>query len=368
MSNTKVVRVAQIVRPAEGGIRRHVSLLTAGLDRKQFAPSVYAPADFTLDTPLKDVPQYPVAIGARTDIAADLRAIGSLTKLLQGNADLVHAHGLRAALIGVLAARRAGIPSLFTAHNLVPPLGRLQRVLLRHIGRMTGRILAVSQAVADTLIPTGIAQSKIHVVPNGVDIALFDISTNPAETRILYNIPADAPLIVGIGRLSPEKGFELLVGSFDSVVSRVPAAHLLLVGDGPERHPLLTLANALPCKEQIHFAGRVADVIPILHAADVIAVPSREEGQGIVALEAMAACKPVVATRVGGLVETIVPDVTGFLRQHLSDFMDSVVFLLQNPQRAQEMGREGRKRVEQEYTAERMIHNIETVYRSLVTA
>ena len=372
MHSDTVIRVAQIVRPAAGGIRKHVSLLAAGLDRRQFAPSVYAPADFTLDTPLPDVPQYAAAIGARTDIAADFRAINSLTRLLKGNASLAHAHGLRAALIGVLAAQRAGIPSLFTAHNLVPRMGRLQRVLLRHVGRTANGIFAVSQAVADTLTAAGLPQNKIHVVPNGIDAALFDAPADVADSAALrdgYGIPADAPLIVGVGRLSPEKGFDVLLDAFESIAPHSPRTHLLLIGEGPERVALQANAAKSDYSVRIHFAGRVENVIPLLALADIVAVPSREEGQGIVALEAMAARKPVVAAQTGGLVETVVQGVTGLLVEAGSGaaLAGALSTLLLNPQLGLDMGLHGRRRVEQEYALERMLHNIENIYRSVVT-
>lgn len=359
------IRVAQVVRPAEGGIRKHVSLLTAGLNRERFASAVYAPADFTLDAAAQDVPQHVIAISARTNISADLRAISDLTKQLRGSVNLVHAHGLRAALIGVLAAKRAGIPSLFTAHNLVPPTGRLQRVLLRVIGQSTRRILAVSQAVAKSLIAGGLPNTKIHVVPNGISVAAFD-TPDTIKVRNDFNIPTNAPLVVGIGRLSPEKGLDLLITAMADVLSVLPDACLLLAGDGPERESLRALARQID--GACYFPGKVENPIPFLKTAAIVAVPSRQEGQGIVALEAMAASKPVVAANVGGLAETIVPNVTGLLvpPENPTELADALISLLQNSSRRDEMGIQGRLRVEQHYTLERMINNIETIYQTIL--
>ena len=374
------VRVAQVVRPAAGGIRRHVSLLTAHLDRQRFAPSVYAPADFTLDTPSLNapslnapaltVPQHQVDITARTDIVADLRAIHDLTRRLRGHADVVHAHGLRAALIGVFAAGRVGIPCLFTAHNLLPPPGRLQRLLLRRIGRLTNAIVAVSQAVAETLIEAGLPAAKIHVIPNGIDLAPFDAPLpSPAVVDLgrPLSVPHNAPLIVAVGRLSPEKGFDILIRAFVEVYRQMPDAHLIIVGSGPEAEGLQALADGANLKERVHFPGRADDIIPILRAADIVAVPSRMEGQGLVALEAMAARRAVIASRVGGLAESIVEGRTGLLvpPNDPPAFANALVQLLRDPSRRLEMGLRGRRRVEQLYTVERMILNIQDVYASL---
>ena len=360
-----IIRVAQVVRPAEGGIRKHVSLLTAGLNREQFAPAIYAPADFKLDAEAQNVPQHIVAISARTNIAADLRAISSLTKQLRGNANLVHAHGLRAALIGVLAAKRAGVPSLFTAHNLMPPTGKLQGVLLRVIGQSTRSILAVSNTVAFTLIDAGFSNKKIRVVPNGISVAAFDLP-DTTDVRREWNIPAHAPLVVGLGRLSPEKGFDLLITAFTDVLSVFPNARLLIAGDGPERESLHALAIKLD--GACYFPGRVENPVSLLKTASIVAVPSYQEGQGIVALEAMAARKPVVATHVGGLTETIVPNITGIFvhPENPDELAKALISLLQNPSRRDEMGLQGRLRVEQHYTLERMINNIETIYTAIL--
>ncbi len=362
-ARTDVMRVAQVVRPAAGGIRRHVSLLCAHLDRRQFAPSLYAPTDFAPDLPLENVPQHRLEIAARTRIVADLRTISDAARQLRGRTDLVHAHGLRAALIGVPAARRANLPSLFTAHNLVPPTGRLQRVLLRHIGRMTNAIIAVSQAVADTLTSAGLPAPKIHVIPNGIPVEQYRL--RPLEVDIItHSILNGVPIILAIGRLSPEKGFDVLLDAFPQVLAHVSDAYLLLAGDGPEADRLRTQAQNSPAAPHIQFLGRVEDVVPLLHRATVCAIPSRQEGQGLVALEAMAAGLPVVASAVGGLKETVVAGVTGLLVPP-GDPRALAEALVQILCDAAPMRQQAMQRAEQLYTIERMILNIEDIYRSL---
>lgn len=367
-ANAGVMRVAQVVRPAAGGIRRHVSLLCAHLDRRQFAPSLYAPADFTPDLPIENVPQHRLEIASRTRIAADLRTISDATRQMRDHTDLVHAHGLRAALIGVPAAKRVGVPSLFTAHNLLPPTSLLQRVLLRHIGRSTNAIIAVSHAVADTLVSAGLPAAKIHVNPNGIPIEQYRIHDDLVDTA-LYSIPEGAAVILAIGRLSPEKGFDVLLDALPHVLAHVSSAYLLLAGDGPEADRLRMQAQNSPATSRIQFLGRIADVAPLLHRAHVVAIPSRQEGQGLVALEAMAAGLPVVASRVGGLKETIVDGTTGLLvpPDDPNALASALVRILRDTAqgRIAPMRRQATQRAEQLYTVERMILNIENVYRSL---
>ncbi|HLV81482.1 MAG TPA: glycosyltransferase family 4 protein, partial [Chthonomonadaceae bacterium] len=279
------------------------------MDRRKVAPTLFAPGDFTLDPPITNVQRVDVPIGAKTEIVADWRAVRVLTKHLRGGFDLVHGHGLRGAWIGALAASRAGIPFLFTAHNLVSPAGLLLRACLRSIGQRAVRAIAVSQAVADMLAAAGFPAEKIVVIPNGIALEPFDAPFDAAETRAAYGIPAGAPLVLAVGRLAPEKGFDVLIEAFGRLSAHVPDARLALVGGGPLEETLKALAG----ERAILFTGPVAEVAPLLRAADVVAVPSRQEGQGIVALEAMAARKPVVASRVGGLAETVIEGETGLL-------------------------------------------------------
>ncbi len=370
-AGTGVTRVAQIARPAAGGIRRHVSLLCAHLDRRQFAPSLYAPADFTLDLtsePSENVPQHRLEIASRTRIAADLRAVSDAARQLRGRTDLVHAHGLRAALIGVPSAKLAGVPSLFTAHNLLPPTSRLQRVLLRHIGRATNAIIAVSQAVADTLTDAGVPAANIHVIPNGIPTTQYRSRDFIADNMLDF-VPEGAVVVLAIGRLSPEKGFDVLLDAFPYVLANISSACLLLAGDGPEADSLRTQAQNSPAVSHIQFLGRVVDVVPLLHRAQVVAIPSRQEGQGLVALEAMAAGLPVVASRVGGLKETVVDGVTGLLvpPDDPRALASALVQILRDTTqgRIAPMRQQATQRAEQLYTVERMILNIENVYRSL---
>ena len=357
------LRIAQVVRPAAGGIRRHVSQIVAGLDRSAFAPTLFAPPGFALEPGTPETQQIALDIAPRTAPLSDLRALFRLTGLLRGSFDLVHAHGLRAALIAIPAARRAGVPALFTSHNLLPAPGALQRRILQRIGQSSARILAVSEAVAVTLREAGLPPDRIEIVSNGIDLASLDRPSDPIAARARYGVAADTPLVVGVGRLSPEKGFDILIEAMPFCRRSVPGAHLLLAGSGPEEDRLKALAVESP---GVQLLGRLDEIAPLLAAADVVAIPSRQEGQGIVALEAMAARRPVVATCVGGLVETIQEGETGLLvpAEDPRSFGEALAALLADPHRRRRMGEAGRARVTP-YTLERMIQRLETLYQEI---
>jgi glycosyltransferase involved in cell wall biosynthesis len=367
MSPTGKIRLALVVRPAAGGMRRHVSTLLAHLNREQFAPVLFAPPEFKPDILSSDVSHVPLAIGARTELWADWRAIRALAHDLHENFDIVHAHGLRGALIGVLAARRAGVASVFTAHNLVPGGSFFMRRMLASVGRRAARILAVSRAVADTLRAGGVPGTKISVIPNGIDLAPFDTPLDPRAVRAQFGLPADAPLIAAAGRFSREKGLPLLVMAVSHLQERLPGVCLALAGEGPDEPALRAQAKAR--NAPVVFVGQLPYVAPLFRAADVICVPSVQEGQGIVALEAMAAGKPVVASRVGGLAETVLEGETGLLvpPEDATALAGALAELLTDRKRRAAMGRAGRARVAREYSAVQMAGRIEAVYRDVLS-
>jgi glycosyltransferase involved in cell wall biosynthesis len=355
-----MLRIAQVVRPAAGGIRSHVRALVGGLDPAQFSCTVYGPSALDLDA--RVAPHGLIDIRAGMNPAADMRAILKLAVRLRGTADLLHAHGLRGAAIGVPAARLAGIPAIFTAHNLVPVSGRLQRGLVREVVRRAGGIIAVSEAVAATLVAVGIARDRVTVIPNGIDMTAFEVSYDRGTVRAGYGVPPEVPLIVAVGRLAPEKGLDTLLGAFPIILARLPDAHLIVAGDGPERERLRALAAENT--ERIHLIGQVIAVAPLLAAADVVAIPSRSEGQGIVALEAMAAGRAIVASRVGGLIETVRDGQTGLLvpPDATTPLADALSSLLIDCKLGVRFGNAGRARVVQEYTLDRMLHRIAMLY------
>jgi glycosyltransferase involved in cell wall biosynthesis len=346
-------------------MRRHLSTLFAFMDRERIVPTLFAPADFVELAKAADVPYFPLAIPPRTSPFRDTQLSNALVPFLRGKFDIVHTHGIRGAWVGAFAAQNAGIPALMTAHNLLAPLPFFPRRSLRYLLQRVAKIVAVSQAVSESFMENDIPSGKIEVISNGVDVVPFDTVYDLEMIRELYGIPTRSPLLVGVGRLSPEKGFDLLIAATRYLRSQIPETHLLLVGSGPDEANLRHYAGR---DVNLHFAGHQANVIPFLQAADVIGVPSRMEGQGLSALEAMAARKPVVAAKVGGLVEIVEDQVTGLLfpPNDTFTFAQCLAHLLRAPHLAAAMGKAGRERVERRFLAARMGERTESLYRRVL--
>lgn len=380
-----MIRIAQVVRPAAGGMRRHVSGLLGQIPRSVAEQTLFAPAKFQCDPPVARLSHRPLPIPGGLSILGDVRAIAMLARSLRGRFDLVHAHGIKGALIAVPAARIARVPILFTAHN-VAPSGLLFRRILRQVVSASNRVIAVSNAVADSLPIPSDATDRIAVIPNGIDLAPFPAKPlgradrHAAMERFISDWLrregmedeevdfdwSDTSYVGSVGRLSREKGFDLLADAAMLLArSGAPAVRVLIAGEGSESKRLSRVEKRVP---GFRLLGAIPHASYLFPALDIVAVPSRTEGQGIVPLEAMASWRPVVACRVGGLHETIVEGETGLLVEPESPaaLARGIEQLLRKPDQLEQMGRAGRARVEEHYTLEIMISRTIEIYSQVL--
>jgi len=339
-------------------MRRHLELLCRELGARGVAVRVAAPTGFSMASSLEFLP---AEITARASVGADLRAARDAAGYAR-DADLIHGHGLRGAWIAGLAAWKTGKPFLFTAHNLAPTrMSRISRFALAWTAEQAAGIIAVSEAVAESLVRCGIARESITVIPNGIDLALYDFPMAESNNRAT---------ILGIGRLSPEKGFPTLIEAMALILKHQPEAALVLAGEGPERERLNLLASTFGLESRVSMPGFVEDVAELLADAAVVAIPSLEEGQGIVALEAMAAGVPVVATQVGGLMETITHEETGLLvpASDPATLADAILRFLRDDSLRNRLVAAARKRVEDQYTVGKMVDRTAGLYGQTLKA
>lgn len=354
------VRVLQVVRPASGGIRQHLETLLSSMDPAQVTNSVAAPP--ALLEIFRGSPNcygaIPLEIAPRIALS-DLHCAWRLS-LVQAQADLVHAHGLRAAWVAALAHCRRPFPLLFTAHNAV---GRSlpTRLAVSFISRRCTKIVAVSSAVAESLVANGADRAKMVVIPNGIAVDHFAVDAQTrTDARRTFSLSEKTFVVAAAARFSVEKGLDLLL---KAAASR-PGMRFLIAGDGPL---FAALSKGLPPNVQL--LGRLGDVRPLLAAADVFAVPSRREGQGIAALEALAAGLPIAAARVGGLAEMLTDGETALLVP--AD--DSVALaaalsrLQSDPRLRRTLSANGTRLVHSRYRLEEMLAALVSLYQETGT-
>ncbi len=233
--------------------------------------------------------------------------------------------------------------------------------------RRAGRIIAISQAVRRFLIEVEKADAgKIEVVLYGIDADARARAGRPGRFR--REIGARTEPIVGyVGRLTRQKGVDVLLRAFAGVEKRIPDARLVLAGDGPDRPALEELARSLGLR-RVMFLGWRQDITDIMADVSLLAVPSRWEGFGLVALEAMALGKPVVAARVSALPEIVMPEETGLLVSSGSaaELAEALLSLLLDPSRAGRMGRAGIARVKAEFPVGKMAARTAEIYAALL--
>lgn len=356
---TSPLKVLHVVRPVAGGIRQHVLSLLDGLDQALVVNSVAAPPEFLSDAAAARnlFASVPLAITSKLS-ASDLRLAKRLAGVQPQFSDLVHAHGLRAAWIAALACRRRSFPLIWTAHNVVAP-SLPARLAVSFISRHCLKIAAVSQSVADSILACGVSPAKLQVIPNGVDLEHFiSADTRRAEARVSLGLPETAFVVVSAARLSPEKGLDVLL----QAARLRKQMTFLIAGDGPQR---ALLTRDLP--PNVTLLGSLADVRPLLFAADVFAMPSRREGQGIAVLEAIAAGVPVVASRVGGLAEMLSDGQTALLvSPNDPDTLAVALSRLQSDRRLRgNLAQSASALVQERYSLQTMLDTLTALYQEV---
>lgn len=343
-------RVLLVVRPAEGGIRQHILDLSRGLAQHGWEPSLAAPAAF-----LQALPELhsfatvqPLEIAVKTS-PGDIAAAGSLRAMTSGYG-LIHAHGLRAGIVAMLAQPKP--PLIVSAHNL-PGTGLLPKVTASAINHRCRAWIAVSGAIASGL--EGLGATRIHEISNGVDLDAMSRIGDRLEARALWGVGKDEFVVGYVGRLSVEKGADILLDA----AAKMPDTQFLVAGSGPEMENLKVAASS-----NVRMLGRVDDVRSVYAAADVVAIPSRSEGQGIVALEAMAAGVPIVATRVGGLLQTLTEGVTALLvpSEDVDALVQAVTRLRTNSDLSDQLRAEASRVVRERYAIQTMWRETAALY------
>ena len=229
---------------------------------------------------------------------------------------VIQTHHFNQLFYSFIGAKLVGARIIHTEHDTASYSRPRLRVALRLMSLFCHRVVAISEEIGTMLRDEiGVAASKIEVVRAGINLAIFNAADENVRAQARRDLLLDErdQVIVIIARLSPEKNHKLLLQAFCDVAHRLSRAKLLIVGEGTEQNVIEKEIERLGLCEQVHMLGVRRDVPRILAASDVFVLASDREGLPIAALEAMAAGKPVVATRVGDLASIVQDGTTGYL-------------------------------------------------------
>jgi glycosyltransferase involved in cell wall biosynthesis len=292
-----------------------------------------------------------------------------------GKFELIHAHDWLTANAMKYVMDGFGTPGVLTMHST--EYGRDGNVFYDGFARWirdaeaagcsnASLVIAVSHFLADELRRMyQIPDWKIHVVPNGVSYHAFDGFIDPAEVKGRYGIAPMAPTIFSPGRMTVQKGMDMLVEAVPMVLASYPEAKFIISGSGPEKDNVIRRAYEVGAAHAIIFLETLPrwQYIDLMRAADIVAVPSRNEPFGIVILEAWAAGKPVVATLAGGPREFIWHDVNGFLVDTTpGGLAHGIGSLLADHDHCRALGANGRRAVEEKFNWDTIASYTEGVY------
>ena len=390
MAERRPLRIVHVIaRLNVGGAALHVLQLAAEQRRRGdhvlIVAGTLAPGEESmeyladeLDVRLQRLPALQRELSPRRDASA----VRELVRTIRAERpDVLHTHTAKAGGAGRIAAalarraRPAVVVHTYHGHVLRGYFGRGKETFYRHLeqvlARVTSRLIAVSREVRDELVELGVAPaSKFEVIPYGFDLSDRIVAGAGERARVRAAIEVvDGTFVVGwVGRLTAIKRPLDLVRVLSALVELDVDVVLCIIGDGPERAEVERLARTLGVSDRCRLVGYQKDLPPWYAAFDAFCLTSANEGTPVAAIEALAAGKPVVATRAGG-TETVVDDgESGYLAGigDVGGLASRLAELARDPERAERMGHVGAERVRERFGLDRMVDDVDRLYGSLL--
>lgn len=280
--------------------------------------------------------------------------------------EIIHTNTRISQVMGETLFFLTGARHISTCHGFFKP-----RAGRRLFGCWGKRVVAISDAVREHLVNDfDIAKSRVALIHNGIDLEAFKRSYSEDEKRVIRKELElkEGPVIGIIARLSFVKGHRFLIKAMKRVVLEIKDAQLLIMGEGEEEQDLKALVKELNLQDSVIFTKSVLDTTGALSVMDVFALPSVEEGLGLVLLEALCLARPIAASNVGGIYSIIKDNVTGLLvlPKDPDNLAKAILRLLKDKELADRLGREGQKFVRENFSLADMARKVEAVYKEVL--
>jgi glycosyltransferase involved in cell wall biosynthesis len=290
---------------------------------------------------------------------------------------LLHTQLEFADILGTLAAKILGIPSVSTVHTLdVFPEKKSAwgRMKLRWflLGKFCDRVIAVSEKTRLHYLQSGgLPPDKVSTLYNGVDISRFKImdATQTAKLKQELHLPLNSKIIITVAVLREPKGIQFMIRALPAILEQCPDVHYLIVGDGEHGAALTDLVTALAIKNHVIFAGHRTDIPDLLACCDIFVLPTLKDALPTVLIEALAAERPIVASNVGGVPEIIENGVNGLLVSSgdPSKLAEACLKLLKDNELSRQIVLAGSKTVQQRFNIGSQIEQLSKMYEELTS-
>lgn len=298
----------------------------------------------------------------------DLGCIRQLARVVNTSGiKVMHSHEFYMNVLGAAVSRLTGVPLIATIHgkNYYPDKRR-RRLLYRWVASSAAAVVTVSEDLrAFFCRTTGVTPSRVTVVYNGIDTALWGPAVSDPNLRAQCSIPEEAVVVGAIGNLYPVKGHIDLVRALPLIKAECPTIHVVILGRGDERDLLEREAASLGVGDRLHLVGFQEDARRWLNIMDCFVMPSLSEGMPLSLLEAMSAQLPVVVTGVGGIPEVVTHGESGWLvPPHQPDVLaKTIIHVVSNPSLSRSIAARARTRIETRFSARAMACAYGELYR-----
>lgn len=316
----------------------------------------------------KQLPVLNIAGHRFRDIPAIISQLKDLIE--KRNIDILHTHLIHATIIGSITARLSKKHRTITTQHYTQ--SALNKLYLKKLDQSAVKkadcVIAISQAVKEDLVAHGVKENKICIIHNGINLTKFD-KDSEKKNSLLNDLKKKGRYIIGsIGNLHLLKDHLSLIRATAKIVNKFPEVHLVIVGEGAERNNLEQVIKENNLENNITLLGFQSDIPSLIKYFDLYVHSSVIEAFGIAILEAMAARKCVIATEVGGIVDIVENNQTGFLipPQNVEVMADFICRAIDNSHQTYEMGLKGRKRIEQNFKIEIATKKYQYLYERIV--
>lgn len=396
MVDSKVKVIHIITRLDKGGSAENTMLTVSGLVRRGYEvvlvrgnpqESAMSPGEQqALESSIREAVSQGVRIVTipslvrRINPLKDLLAFLAIWRLIRKERPkIIHTHTSKAGILGRLAAwcfnQSAIIIHTPHGHVFYGHFGRLMTALFIQLERLfaalTHKIITLTERGAEEHLAFGVGKREQFItIPSGVDLQRIGAKpTDHSDGKDKLGLPPTCPLIGTVGKMVPVKGHAVLIAAAGKVVRAFPTAHFVIVGEGPLEEELRQQQRRLSLEDHLHFVKAWGEEAWAWMASfDLFVLPSLNEGMGRVLIEAMAFGKPVVASRVGGIPEIVLDGKTGVLvpPKDPKRLAEAIIRLLSDRDRCRQMGEEGKKRMDERFSSEAMVTQIDRLYQELL--